>query len=103
MAPQETLCGGKAVVPNIYGKPINEARRLLWARGWAPVPTRPAPEAASREGELAKRGVTEVEGCSGTGFGYCSYNYRGGGGLLSVATVGEGDFPTVSGYSVTCP
>jgi hypothetical protein len=103
LAAQETLCGGRAAVPNVYGMSINEARRVLWAKGWAPVPTNPPPEPRSREGELAKRGVTEVEGCSGTGFGYCRYNYRGGGGLLNVATVGDGDFPTVSSYAITCP
>lgn len=103
LAPQETLCGGRSAVPNIYGKPIDEARKLLWARGWAPIPTQPPPEKDSREGELARRGVTEVEGCSGTGFGYCSFNYRGGGGRLAVTTMGEAEFPGVVGYGVTCP
>lgn len=52
--------------------------------------------------DLVRRGVPEVEDCSGTGFGFCGYGYRGAAGRLSVTTVGDNDFPSVSGYEVHC-
>ncbi|GAB1362101.1 hypothetical protein MASR1M32_13370 [Rhodobacter sp.] len=55
--------------------------------------------------DIAARGVTEVEDCSGTGFGFCSYLYVGPAGGLSVITAGEiwdGGLPTVTGYAMTC-
>lgn len=104
LAAQETVCNGKGSVPNIYGRPINEARTLLERSGWSPVsPRRPAGERLDgRVADLVKRGVPEVEDCSGTGFGFCGYGYRGTVGALSVTTVGDDDYPKVSGYGVRC-
>ena len=63
----------------------------------------PAPDhPQSREAELMKRGVVEVDGCSGTGFGYCSYGYESPAATLSLATVGDADDPAVSSYDVRC-
>lgn len=102
LAAEERACGGRAVVPNIYGRPINQARALLLRQGWSPAPPASRDGYDSRVEDLVRRGVPEVEDCSGTGFGFCAYNYRGPGGTLSVTTVGDNDFPTVSGYGVTC-
>lgn len=103
LAAEEKVCGGKAVVPNIYTMPIDVARRALIRSGWTPVPGDPAnDDSFGREAELRKRGVPEVEGCSGTGFGYCSFTYKGPGGKLSVTTMGDGDFPTVTDYGAEC-
>ncbi|WP_211853137.1 hypothetical protein [Plastoroseomonas hellenica] len=105
LAAQEAVCDGAASIPNIYGRPINEARSLLQRSGWAPAVS---PGRAERErldgrvADLVRRGVPEVEDCSGTGMGFCGYTYRGAAGTLSVTTVGEGDFPTVAGYSARC-
>ncbi len=68
LATQEKVCGGKAAVPNIYGKPINDARAMLQDMGWAAVASA-APRQDPREADLVARGVLEVDGCSGTGFG----------------------------------
>ena len=104
LAPRETLCRGRATVPNIYGLSIDKARAALIQSGWTPVPGDPAEDDRfGREKDLRKRGVVEVEGCSGTGFGYCSYGYKGAAGKLSVTTIGDGEFPTVSAYGAACP
>ncbi|MCE4222255.1 hypothetical protein HCU64_00690 [Methylobacterium sp. C25] len=104
LAPLETRCGGKAVVPNVYGVPIDKARKLFVSNGWSPVPGKIGKDRAEqgREIDLVKGGVVEVESCSGTGFGYCGFNYRGSAGTLAVTTVGDGDYPNVSDYGVTC-
>ena len=104
VAPLETVCGGKAVVPNIYGMPIDRARKALAEKGWRPVPGDPnaGDPRFGRERDLRKRGIVEVDGCSGTGFGDCSFTYKGASGGLSVTTMGDADPPVVSGYDATC-
>lgn len=101
LAAEEKVCGGRGIVPNIYGKPINEARAALEQRDWLAVATSADP-ADPREADLAARGFLEVEGCSGTGFGFCSFNYEGPAGKLNITTVGDAEFPEVAGYGVTC-
>lgn len=105
LGPEQRFCSGRAVVPNIYGMPIDVARRLLEIKQWSPVQgERDAGGTAvdGRESDLAKRGVVEVETCSGTGFGYCSFRYRSSAGRLSVTTVGDAEFPLVSAYDLRC-
>ncbi|ONG45850.1 hypothetical protein BKE38_25975 [Pseudoroseomonas deserti] len=103
LAAEETRCQGRAVLPNLYGRPITEARRLLQQRGWTPIPGDRANDGVGgREAALVKAGVVEVDSCSGTGFGYCRFGYRGAAGLLDVTTVGDNTVPTVSDYGVRC-
>jgi hypothetical protein len=101
IAAEERRCQGQAVIPNIYGKPIDVARQALMAAGWRPVPSQRLP-AGSREAELSARGMVEVDSCAGTGMGFCLFNYTGAAGRLSVTTVGDADPPVVSGYGVDC-
>lgn len=101
VAAEEKVCGGKAVVPNIYGMPINRARAALQKAGWKPVAAAPEGEDPRLEA-LVAQGVVEAESCSGTGFGFCAFNYRGPAGTLGVTTVGDGEFPSVSSYGVAC-
>lgn len=98
---QERTCGG--VVPAINERPITQARKALIASGWRPV-DHGAPEdrADRREKDLATLGVIEVESCSGTGFGYCSFDYERAGAALSVTTAGDNEDPSVSDYAVKC-
>ncbi|ONF47818.1 hypothetical protein RSM1_17605 [Methylobacterium radiotolerans] len=96
----ESVCGGRGSIPAIRGRPIDEARTALIAAGWTPV--RGAPSDDARERDLARRGVIEVDGCSGTGLAYCSFRYAGAAGTLSVTTMGEGDLPEVHEYRITC-
>jgi len=104
LAAEQSFCHGKATAPNIYGMPINKARAILKAKGWNPAPSKLGANETDfgRERELAKRGVVEVSGCSGTGFAYCSFNYASADGALTVTTVGDNDFPSVRRYSVKC-
>lgn len=102
----ETFCAGKASVPNIYGAPITEARERLQAAGWQPVPQPEAEGGYGQQPGLHEAGITEAVDCSGTGFGFCNYEYaQDGRGTLSVTTVGElteDSAPIVAFYDVAC-
>ncbi len=106
LAAVERFCDGKATVPNIYGIPISEARDALASAGWGPVlGIAPDEPVDVRSEELKAAGIHEVQSCSGTGFGYCSFGYAGQFAELSVVTVGEGEpssTPEVARYSVSC-
>jgi hypothetical protein len=47
-------------------------------------------------------GVTEVASCSGTGFAFCSYDYKRPEAALAVTTVGDNEDPSVAEYAVRC-
>ncbi|MGL4310774.1 MAG: hypothetical protein ACRCSU_09820 [Paracoccaceae bacterium] len=107
LAQVDELCGGAAAVPFIYGQPIDAARKMLMESGWAPVDqTASGNRISGVAKDLAEMGIVEVDDCSGTGFGFCGYEYRGLSSTLSVVTVGEtasdGSLPVVSGYGVRC-
>jgi hypothetical protein len=105
-ADDEPVCNNAALIPDIEGFPIDEARARLTRAGWTPVPGDPAQHAHSQAAEIAAAGVPEVEDCSGTGFAFCAYRYTGPAGDLSVTTAGEGGesggLPLVARYSVDC-
>jgi len=100
---EEPVCGS-ASVPYLYGLPIDMARGLLAEYGWQPVPQPQATSGMAQE--IAAAGVTEVEDCAGTGFGFCSFAYEGPAGSLSVVTAGEPTddhgLPAVVGHSAQC-
>ena len=98
-APERTFCNRRAVVPNVYGRPLGAARKILIAHGWRPWRSRE--RLYDRAAQLAKQGIIEAESCSGTGVGYCSFNYGGPAGVLRVITNGEWR-PDVVSYSVAC-
>ncbi len=100
IADEDSVCHGRAKVPNVYNMPIDKARKALAAKGWNPV--RAKPEGEPRQTTLIKRGIVEAEACSGTGLGYCSFNYAGSAGTLSLTTVGDNDLPSVVDYGVKC-
>lgn len=101
LAAQEQTCGG--VVPRIDSMPITKARAALIGAGWKPVDHGAIDQRTDpREQTLVKMGVVEVDSCSGTGFGYCGFDYRRPGAALSVTTVGESGDPVVSYHSVQC-
>ncbi|MBP0580053.1 PASTA domain-containing protein [Labrys sp. LIt4] len=102
VAANDSVCGGRAKVPNINNMSIDKARAALRANGWVPVPSSEQDRADSRVADLVKLGVVEAEACSGTGLGYCSYNYRSEAGTLSVTTAGDNDYPSVTDYAVKC-
>jgi hypothetical protein len=104
VAAQEMLCSGRATVPNIYGMPIDKARRMLITSGWTPMPRKgeDGPPSPGQEKQLVERGVVEVSACS-EGLDYCGFGYRHGAVGLSVTTMGDDPFPKVTGYGADCP
>ncbi|MFD2649374.1 hypothetical protein ACFSX5_16430 [Devosia albogilva] len=106
LADEEQFCDGEATVPNIYGMPIAAAREELASAGWGPLlGILPGEPADSRAEALKAAGIYEVQSCSPTGFGFCSFRYSGQFSELSVVTVGEGApsaTPEVARYSVSC-
>ncbi|MGN7982193.1 hypothetical protein [Burkholderia sp. 22313] len=106
VAAERTYCHGRAVVPNVYGKPLDQARRILISHGWQPLPPHDKPDPMDGAATLAKHGIIEAEACSGTGMGYCALRYRSAAGVLGVTTVGgEPDTPsanTVIDHQVAC-
>lgn len=102
---EHAFCDGKTIVPDIYDKGIDRARKLLLARGWTPEPPADPPREYDLAHRMAARGLTEAETCSGTGVGYCGWSYRGKAARLGVTTVGGDADPAgniVVGYGVTC-
>lgn len=108
LATEDSFCDGTVLVPNIYGLPIDKARKILIGRGWKPVTSKLVsdPEVFAREANFVKHGIVEVDNCSGTGYAFCGFHYKSPGGRLSVTTAGEGDesrdAPAVVDYDVRC-
>ncbi|VWD49291.1 hypothetical protein BCO71033_05187 [Burkholderia contaminans] len=100
VADEDAVCKGLAKVPNVYNMPIDKARKVLVAHGWKPV--RGSASGEARHSALVRRGIVETGSCAGTGLGYCDFGYAGAAGTLTLTTVGEGDFPSVTDYDVKC-
>ncbi|MEP7005661.1 MAG: PASTA domain-containing protein [Sphingomonas bacterium] len=105
LPPSETWCDGKKPVPNIFGKPIQEARKILRRAGWKPVPRYRRLPAIGDDGKgdifsgedyLYHDGVTEVVGCEPRG--QCWLDYRSGQATAEILTQGE----HVTNYGVDC-
>jgi len=99
-SPVHAYCRGEASAPDIYGRPITFARRILLARGWQPHRPAEVPDDLDRLLGDTDADTVELEACSGTGDGYCNWSYRTKAAQLHVITVGEDH--TVSSYGVEC-
>ncbi len=73
------------------GQPILESDRRLLQLGWRPSPAS-APAALDRERSGST--LASLSGCSGTGAGFCRFDYRRGRARLAVITV-----PSPTGHS----
>jgi hypothetical protein len=69
-------------------EPIEAADQRLQQQGWRPIST---PPAESFDRELSGNGLISLRACSGTGMGYCRYDYRRGDNQLEVITVPSSD------------
>ena len=69
-------------------EPIETADHRLQQQGWQPIST---PPAESFDRELSGNGLISLRACSGTGMGYCRYDYRRGQEQLEVLTVPSSD------------
>jgi hypothetical protein len=101
-APEDPVCGGSAVIPNIYNQGILQARKKLLAYGWRPK--RPAePLNGGMDEALKAQGVIEVEACAGTGWGPCRFNYvHSKGATLAVVSRGEDSNPPIISAEASC-
>ena len=69
-------------------QPIHSADSHLKALGWRPAGD---PNLQPFERDLAGNQLTSLSGCSGTGAGFCRYDYRRGRQRLEVITVAGPD------------
>ena len=103
-ADRDSFCDGAVTVPSLYALPIHQARILLLAEGWQPA--RPNEQSPSGYVQAMEKTMPELQDCSGTGFGYCSYAYtKDGGAALTVTSAGEGmegSSPAVVAYAARC-
>ena len=76
----------------VVQEPVTQADARLLAAGWTAKPDRqPLPF----ERELAGNHLASLSACSGTGMGFCRYDYQRGIQTLAVVTV-----PVVNGEGV---
>lgn len=108
VADRDGFCNRPIEVPSLYGLPIHQARILLMDEGWVGIPAQDLnPEDYAYDIAQGEGGLPEIQGCSGTGFGYCSfaYDYNDGAARLSVTTAGEwpeGSSPSVVDFGAEC-
>jgi len=76
------------------GQSIVQANAALTASGWKPAPDRAVLEF---EKTLSKTDLEALASCSGTGLGFCRYDYARGGQRLFVVTVADGAQPEKAG------
>jgi hypothetical protein len=100
IAKEDPVCKGAAAVPNVFGQDIRKARKRLIAYGWRPSRSKDSLHGGI-EGELRAQGVVETESCSGTGYGFCGFDYRHPGGM-SLSVLSTGDDYSVISYAVQC-
>lgn len=94
-------CNGKAILPDVIGKNILEARTILFEYGFSPSLTISDSIPNWRKG-LINAGITEVAACSGTGFAFCRFNYQNNASNVGLVTAGEADIPTVVREMIEC-
>ena len=69
-------------------QPIETADGLLRSQGWKPDGD---PDLDSFDRELSGNGLSSLRSCSGTGAGFCRYDYQRGNEHLEVITVPSRD------------
>lgn len=71
-------------LPLSAGQPILEADAVLVASGWRPSPQQ---QPLALDQQRAGVPLSSLSACSGTGQGFCRFDYRRNGRQLSVVTV----------------
>ena len=71
-------------LPLSAGQSILEADAVLLASGWRPSPSQ---QPLALDQKLAGVPLSSLSACSGTGYGFCRFDYRRNGRQLSVVTV----------------
>lgn len=87
-----------AAMSLVEGQEYAEARTMILADGWEPV----ASPGQNRVEECGSRepceAYPETVSCSGTGEGFCAFEFAKGGRTLNVVT--RGDEPTLAHWSI---
>jgi hypothetical protein len=106
LPPADRICGD-TLLPNVFGKRIGRARRILRGSGWKSEPQPPPARYRDVDGNLSienytddglyKKGFKERSDCNPMGF--CDFNYRRGKVAIKLHTYDE----TVTRYYETCP
>ena len=108
IAAQATCTPSKhAKLPLILNFTYHKARPKLLKQGWQPYPTihhnkaDTDPNTSYGNGEIFwKKGYWEIEACSGTGLGRCSFLFEDAyGNRLRVTTAGE-EYPKQKAYAI---
>lgn len=89
-----TILGACSYTKNEGSLPINisyaEARTAILAGGWKPLINQRADyEDVSSISVFLNLGYHEVDGCSGTGMGYCKFIFNSNDGLFLIVTTQE--------------
>lgn len=94
-----THCQGRYVVPNVYSLDIQEARDEIMQLGWRPSDNVNS-DGGFRADRIREDGIPEVIACSGTGMGYCTFEYSLNEVNLFITTI---DPTRVTDVEVICP
>lgn len=85
--------GGPPGAPDMLGMGFPQARRLIVAAGWSPIPQEAAPldnpALGLRGEEVEASGFREAAYCGGTGAGACLMRYRQSNHVLEVVVLGD--------------
>ena len=105
LPPSDKVCDGRRTMPNVFAKPIQEARKKLFAAGWRPVTRRRQLPVLDEDGYgelwsgadyLYNEGVREVDECEPRD--QCSFTYRARGAKVMILAQSE----RVTAYLVDC-
>ena len=91
----------KKSIPLKQGMSYSQARKALLDSGWQATSTRwqDISEYGRENDFYYKNGWHEVEVCSGTGLGYCLFNFHDAdGNKIRVVTAGESNDPVVDNW-----
>ncbi|MEG3148248.1 hypothetical protein U1769_00010 [Sphingomonas sp. ZT3P38] len=88
-APFDTVCDGHVRFPNLFHKPIEEARAILLQGGWRPYrPNGPIDRERNSHEYVTyyREGITEIDTCAVDSVGQCLFYYRSPRGVLRLMT-----------------
>ncbi len=79
-----TAHGQQVELPLVVGQTIEQANNVLIKHGWRADPLQTP---GAMETELSGLKLISLSSCSGTGVGFCRYDYRRGQQHLSIVTI----------------
>jgi hypothetical protein len=92
--------GRAPAVPVIKNLPYAQARALVLAGGWAPVPGTPHNELSDNETSFRDRGFAELQFCRMSDDSLCRFEFRAPSGILLWVTTSGDENPVLSSAAV---